>query len=179
MPRLYDIYKNEVVPKLKKDFNYQNIMEVPKIEKVVINMGVGEATQNIKILDNAVNELTLIAGQKAIIRRAKRSVATFKLRTGMPIGCMVTLRKNKMYEFLDKFINIALPRVKDFRGVSPKAFDGRGNYSVGIREHLIFPEIDYDKIDKVKGLGVNIVTTAKTDEEAKKLLEYLGMPFRK
>ncbi len=179
MPRLYDIYKNEVVPRLQKEFNYKNIMEIPKIEKIVLNMGVGEATQNIKILDNAVNELTLIAGQKAIIRRAKRSVATFKLRTGMPIGCMVTLRKSKMYEFLDKFINIALPRVKDFRGVSPKAFDGRGNYSVGIREHLIFPEIDYDKIDKVKGLGVNIVTTAKTDEEAKKLLEFLGMPFRK
>ncbi len=179
MPRLYDIYKNEVVPKMQKEFNYKNIMEIPKIEKIVLNMGVGEATQNIKILDNAVNELTLIAGQKAIIRRAKRSVATFKLRTGMPIGCMVTLRKNKMYEFLDKFINIALPRVKDFRGVSPKSFDGRGNYSVGIREHLIFPEIDYDKIDKVKGLGVNIVTTAKTDEEAKKLLEFLGMPFRK
>jgi large subunit ribosomal protein L5 len=179
MPRLYDIYKNEVVPKLQKEFNYKNIMEIPKIEKVVVNMGVGEATQNIKILDNAVNELTLITGQKAIIRRAKRSVATFKLRTGMPIGCMVTLRKSKMYEFLDKFINIALPRVKDFRGVSAKAFDGRGNYSVGVREHLIFPEIDYDKIDKVKGVGINIVTTAKTDEEAKKLLEFLGMPFRK
>jgi large subunit ribosomal protein L5 len=179
MPRLYDIYKNEVVPKMQKEFNYKNIMEIPKIEKIVLNMGVGEATQNIKILDNAVNELTLITGQKAIIRRAKRSVATFKLRTGMPIGCMVTLRKSKMYEFLDKFINIALPRVKDFRGVSAKAFDGRGNYSVGVREHLIFPEIDYDKIDKVKGVGINIVTTAKTDEEAKKLLEFLGMPFRK
>ena len=178
MSRLYELYKKEVVPKLMKEFGYKNIMEVPKIHKIVLNMGVGEAVQNIKVLDNAVEELTLIAGQKAIIRRAKKSVATFKLRKGMPIGCMVTLRKKKMYDFLDKLMNIALPRVKDFRGVSPKAFDGRGNYSIGIREHLIFPEIDYDRIDKIKGLGVNIVTTAKTDEEAKKLLEYLGMPFR-
>ena len=179
MARLYETYKNEVIPKLKKEFNYKNIMEVPKIEKIVLNMGVGEATQNIKILDAATDELTLIAGQKAVIKRAKKSVATFKLREGMPIGCMVTLRKNKMYEFLDKLINIALPRVKDFRGVSPKAFDGRGNYSLGIREHLIFPELEYDKVDKIKGLGVNIVTTAKSDEESKKLLELLGMPFRK
>ena len=178
MSRLYELYKKEVVPKLMKEFGYKNIMEVPKIHKIVINMGVGEAVQNIKILDNAVEELTLIAGQRAIIRRAKKSVATFKLRKGMPIGCMVTLRKKKMFDFLDKLMNIALPRVKDFRGVSPKSFDGRGNYSLGIREHLIFPEIDYDKIDKVKGLGVNIITTAKTDEEARKLLEYLGMPFR-
>ncbi len=178
MSRLYELYKKEVVPKLMKEFGYKNIMEVPKLHKIVLNMGVGEAVQNIKVLDNAVEELTLIAGQRAIIRRAKKSVATFKLRKGMPIGCMVTLRKKKMYDFLDKLMNIALPRVKDFRGVSPKAFDGRGNYSLGIREHLIFPEIDYDKIDKIKGLGVNIVTTAKTDEEAKKLLEYLGMPFR-
>ena len=179
MARLYDTYKSEIIPKLMKEFNYKNVMEVPKIEKIVLNMGVGEATQNIKILDAATEELTLIAGQKAIIRRAKKSVATFKLREGMPIGCMVTLRKNKMYEFLDKLINIALPRVKDFRGVSPKAFDGRGNYSLGLREHLIFPELEYDKVDKVKGLGVNIVTTAKSDEESKKLLELLGMPFRK
>ena len=179
MHRLLDLYKKEITPKLIKDFNYSNIMEVPKIEKIVLNMGVGEATQNIKILDAATEELTLIAGQKAIIRRAKKSVATFKLREGMPIGCMVTLRRLKMYDFLDKLINIALPRVKDFRGVSPKAFDGRGNYSLGIREHLIFPELDYDKVEKVKGVGVNIVTTAKTDEEAKKLLEYIGMPFRK
>ena len=179
MARLYDNYKNEVINKLKKEFNYKNIMEVPKIEKVVLNMGVGEATQNIKILDSATEELTLIAGQKAVIKRAKKSVATFKLREGMPIACMVTLRKDKMYEFLDKLINIALPRVKDFRGVSKKAFDGRGNYSLGIREHLIFPELEYDKVDKVKGIGVNIVTTAKTDEESKKLLELLGMPFRK
>ena len=178
MSRLYELYKKEVVPKLMKEFGYKNIMEVPKIHKIVINMGVGEAVQNIKILDNAVEELTLIAGQRAIIRRAKKSVATFKLRKGMPIGCMVTLRKKKMFDFLDKLMNIALPRVKDFRGVSPKSFDGRGNYSLGIREHLIFPEIDYDKIDKVKGLGINIITTAKTDEEARKLLEYLGMPFR-
>jgi large subunit ribosomal protein L5 len=179
MHKLQEFYKNEVVPKLMNDFKYKNIMQVPKIEKIVLNMGVGEAIQNIKVLDNAVNELTLIAGQKAIIKRAKRSVATFKLRQGMPIACMVTLRREKMYDFLEKLINIALPRVRDFRGVSPKAFDGRGNYSIGLREHLIFPEIDYDKIDKVKGLGVNIVTTAKTDEEAKKLLEYMGMPFRK
>ncbi len=179
MHRLLELYKTEITPKLIKDFNYKNIMEVPKIEKIVLNMGVGEATQNIKILDAAVAELTLIAGQKAIIRRAKKSVATFKLREGMPIGCMVTLRREKMFDFLDKLINIALPRVKDFRGVSPKAFDGRGNYSLGIREHLIFPELEYDKVDKVKGIGVNIVTTAKTDEEAKKLLEYAGMPFRK
>ncbi len=178
MSRLYELYKNEVVPKLMKEFGYKTIMEVPKLHKVVLNMGVGEAVQNIKVLDNAVEELTLIAGQRAVIRRAKKSVATFKLRKGMPIGCMVTLRKKKMYDFLDKLMNIALPRVKDFRGVSPKSFDGRGNYSLGIREHTIFPEIDYDKIDKIKGLGINIVTTAKTDEEAKKLLEYLGMPFR-
>jgi large subunit ribosomal protein L5 len=179
MHRLLDLYKKEITPKLIKEFNYKNVMEVPKIEKIVLNMGVGEATQNIKILDAATEELTLIAGQKAIIRRAKKSVATFKLREGMPIGCMVTLRRAKMYDFLDKLVNIALPRVKDFRGVSPKAFDGRGNYSLGIREHLIFPELDYDKVEKVKGIGVNIVTTAKTDEEAKKLLEYMGMPFRK
>jgi large subunit ribosomal protein L5 len=179
MHRLLDLYKKEITPKLIKEFNYKNVMEVPKIEKIVLNMGVGEATQNIKILDAATEELTLIAGQKAIIRRAKKSVATFKLREGMPIGCMVTLRRVKMYDFLDKLVNIALPRVKDFRGVSPKAFDGRGNYSLGIREHLIFPELDYDKVEKVKGIGVNIVTTAKTDEEAKKLLEYMGMPFRK
>ncbi len=178
MSRLYELYKNEVVPKLMKEFGYKSIMEVPKLHKVVLNMGVGEAVQNIKVLDNAVEELTLIAGQRAVIRRAKKSVATFKLRKGMPIGCMVTLRKKKMYDFLDKLMNIALPRVKDFRGVSPKSFDGRGNYSLGIREHTIFPEIDYDKIDKIKGLGINIITTAKTDEEAKKLLEYLGMPFR-
>jgi len=178
MSRLYELYKNEVVPKLMKEFGYKTIMEVPKLHKIVINMGVGEAVQNIKVLDNAVEELSLIAGQRAVIRRAKKSVATFKLRKGMPIGCMVTLRKKKMYDFLDKLMNIALPRVKDFRGVSPKSFDGRGNYSLGIREHTIFPEIDYDKIDKIKGLGINIVTTAKTDEEAKKLLEYLGMPFR-
>ncbi len=179
MSRLYESYKKEVLPKLMKDFSYKSVMEIPKIEKIVLNMGVGEATQNIKIIDEAVNELTLIAGQKSIIRRAKKSVATFKLREGMPIGCMVTLRNKKMYDFLDKLINIALPRVKDFKGISPKAFDGRGNYSLGIREHLIFAEIDYDKVERVKGVGVNIVTTAKSDEECKKLLEYIGMPFRK
>jgi large subunit ribosomal protein L5 len=179
MHKLQEYYKNEVVPKLMKDFKYKSVMQVPKIDKIVLNMGVGEAIQNIKVLDNAVNELTLIAGQKAIIKRAKKSVATFKLRKGMPIACMVTLRREKMYDFYEKLVNIALPRVRDFRGVSEKAFDGRGNYSIGIREHLIFPEIDYDKIDKVKGMGINIITTALTDEEGKKLLEYMGMPFRK
>ena len=179
MHKLQEYYKNEVVPKLMKDFKYKSVMQVPKIDKIVLNMGVGEAIQNIKVLDNAVNELTLISGQKAIIKRAKKSVATFKLRKGMPIACMVTLRRERMYDFYEKLVNIALPRVRDFRGVSEKAFDGRGNYSIGIREHLIFPEIDYDKIDKVKGMGINIITTALTDEEGKKLLEYMGMPFRK
>jgi len=178
MARLKELYEKEIVPQLVKDFNYKNIMEVPRLEKVVINMGMGEAVQNIKILDSAVEELAVITGQKAVITKAKKSIASFKLRQGMPIGCMVTLRKSKMYEFLDRLMNVALPRVRDFKGISGTAFDGRGNYSLGIKEQLIFPEISYDKVDKVKGLNVTIVTTAKNDEECKALLRLLGMPFR-
>lgn len=178
MVRLKDIYIHEVVPKLMKDFNYKSVMQVPKITKVVLNMGLGEAIQNVKILDSAVEEIGLVAGQKAVITKAKKSIATFKLRQGMPIGAMVTLRKNKMYEFLDRLLNISLPRVRDFKGVPPKAFDGKGNYSLGVKEQLIFPEINYDKIDKIKGMNISIVTTAKTDEEGRALLKYLGMPFR-
>lgn len=178
MPRLKTLYENEVRPQLIKEFNYRNVMEVPKLETIVLNMGLGEAIQNIKILDNAVEELALIAGQKVVITRAKKSIASFKLRENMPIGCMVTLRRDRMFDFLDKLIHIALPRVRDFRGVSPKSFDGRGNYTLGIREHIIFPEINYDKIDKVKGLNITIVTTSKTDEEGRTLLKLLGMPFR-
>lgn len=161
-----------------KRFNYRNKMEVPKLEKIVINMGLGEAIQNIKILDSAVKELSLITGQKPVITKAKKSIAQFKLRTGMPIGCMVTLRKERMYEFFNRLVNVALPRVRDFKGLSGKSFDGRGNYALGIREQLIFPEIHYDNIDKVKGMNIVIVTTAKTDEEGKELLRLLGMPFR-
>jgi len=178
MVRLKEYYKNEVVKKMTKEFNYKNAMEVPALKKIVINMGIGEAIQNIKVLDSAVNELTMISGQKPVITKAKKSIANFKLREGMPIGCMVTLRKEHMYEFFDRLINIALPRVRDFKGVSGKAFDGRGNYTLGIREQIIFPEIDYDKIDKIKGMNISIVTTAKTDEEGKYLLKLLGMPFR-
>ncbi len=179
MSLLLEIYKNECVPKLMERFGYKNPFEVPKIEKIVLNMGLGEAIQNPKILDSAVEELALIAGQKPVITRAKKSIAAFKLRAGMPIGCRVTLRGKRMYDFLLKLVRIALPRVRDFRGVSPRGFDGRGNYTLGIREHVIFPEIDYDKIDKIKGMNVTVVTTAKTDEEAKFLLDCLGMPFRK
>jgi len=171
-------YKNEVVPAMMKEFGYKSTMAVPRIEKVVLNMGLGEAIQNIKVLDSGVEELSLIAGQRAVITKAKRSIAGFKLRQGMPIGCMVTLRKERMFDFLDKLFNIALPRVRDFRGVSKKIFDGQGNCTLGIREHIIFPEVDYDKIDKVKGLNVSIVTTAETDEEGYFLLKALGMPFR-
>ena len=178
MSRFKTIYENEVRPQLTREFNYRNIMEVPRLESVVLNMGLGEAIQNIKILDNAVEELALIAGQKPVITRAKKSIASFKLRENMPIGCMVTLRRDRMYDFLDKLIHIALPRVRDFRGVSPKSFDGRGNYTLGIREHIIFPEINYDKIDKIKGLNITIVTSSKTDEEGRLLLRLLGMPFR-
>jgi len=178
MPRLKDLYQENVIPALMKRFGYQNRMEVPRLEKIVINMGLGEAIQNIKILDSAVQELSQITGQKPIITKAKKSIAQFKLRTGMPIGCMVTLRKEKMYEFFSRLVNVALPRVRDFKGVSGKSFDGRGNYTLGIREQLIFPEIHYDKIDKVKGMNIIIVTTAKTDEEGKELLKLLGMPFR-
>jgi large subunit ribosomal protein L5 len=178
MARLKEIYTNEVVDKLTSDFKYKNIMEVPKIVKVVVNMGLGEAVQNVKILDSAVEELTAITGQKTMITKAKKSIAAFKLRQGMPIGCMVTLRKDRMYEFLDRLMNISLARVRDFKGVSPKGFDGKGNYSLGIKEQLIFPEINYDKIDKIKGLNITIVTTAKTDEEGRALLKHMGMPFR-
>jgi large subunit ribosomal protein L5 len=178
MARLRDIYEKEIVSKLVHEFSYKNVMQVPRLEKVVINMGLGEAIQNIKILDSAVEELGLITGQKAVITKAKKSIASFKLRQGMPIGCMVTLRRERMYEFLDKLMNVALPRVRDFKGVSDKAFDGRGNYSLGIKEQLIFPEISYDKIDKVKGLNITIVTSAKNDEECKALLKHFGMPFR-
>ena len=164
-------------PQLKKEFDYQNIMEVPKLEKVILNMGLGEAIQNIKILDKASEELALIAGQKPVITRAKKSIASFKLRENMPIGCMVTLRQDRMYDFLDKLMHIALPRVRDFRGVSAKSFDGRGNYTLGIKEHLIFPEINYDKIDKIKGLNITLVTTARTDEEGRTLLNYWGCLF--
>ncbi len=178
MARLKDVYQNEVVQKLRTEFNYKNIMEVPKIEKIVVNMGLGEAIQNIKILDSAASELSKISGQKAVITKAKKSIASFKLREGMPIGCMVTLRRERMYEFLDRLMNVALARVRDFKGVSGKAFDGQGNYTLGIKEQLIFPEINYDEIDKIKGLNVTIVTSAKNDEEGKALLKYMGMPFR-
>jgi large subunit ribosomal protein L5 len=178
MTRLKQIYLKDIVPQLMKRFGYENPMRVPRLEKITLNMGLGEAVQNIKILDSAVEELSLIAGQRAVITRAKRSIAAFKLREGMPIGVRVTLRKNRMEEFFDKLVNVALPRVRDFRGVSGKAFDGRGNYSLGIREQIIFPEINLDKVDKVKGLNVSIVTTAKTDEEGKELLRLMGMPFR-
>lgn len=178
MARLKEVYFKEVLPQLMKTFGYKNVMQVPRLEKITLNMGLGEAVQNIKILDSAVEELTIISGQKVVITKAKRSIAAFKLREGMPIGCMVTLRRDRMCEFFDKLVNIALPRVRDFRGVSGKAFDGRGNYSLGIREQIIFPEINFDKIDKVKGLNISIVTTAKTDEEGKALLRLLGMPFR-
>ena len=178
MARMKDLYQNEVVLKLRANFNYKNIMEVPRIEKVVINMGLGEAILNVKILDSAASELSKISGQKAVITKAKKSIASFKLREGMPIGCMVTLRRDRMYEFLDRLMNISLARVRDFKGVSGKAFDGQGNYTLGIKEQLIFPEINYDEIDKIKGLNVTIVTSAKNDEEGKALLKYMGMPFR-
>ena len=178
MARLKEHYQTELIPQLMKEFNYKNTMQVPRIQKLLLSMGVGEAIQNIKVLDSALVELMTIAGQKAVTTKAKKSIANFKLRQGMPIGCMVTLRKDKMYEFFDRLVNVALPRVRDFKGVSGKSFDGRGNYSLGIKEQIIFPEIDYDKIDKIKGLNINIVTTAKTDEEGRALLKLLGMPFR-
>ncbi len=178
MSQLKTYYDQTVVPELKETFNYTNPMQIPKIEKIVLNMGLGEAIHNIKIIDSAVAELKLISGQQPVVTRAKKSIAAFKLREGMPIGCMVTLRKNRMYDFLNKLINVALPRVRDFRGISGKAFDGAGNYSLGIKEQLIFPEIDYDKIDKIKGLNISIVTSAKSDEEGKALLKLMGMPFK-
>ncbi|AKS37126.1 50S ribosomal protein L5 [Anoxybacillus gonensis] len=179
MNRLKEKYLKEVVPALMSKFNYKSVMQVPKIEKIVINMGVGDAVQNAKALDNAVEELALISGQKPVVTRAKKSIAGFRLREGMPIGAKVTLRGERMYEFFDKLVSVSLPRVRDFRGVSKKSFDGRGNYTLGVKEQLIFPEIDYDKVNKVRGMDIVIVTTAKTDEEARELLALLGMPFQK
>ena len=179
MSRLKDKYLSEVVKDLQEKYNYKNVMQIPKVTKVVINMAVGEAVTNSKALDAAVNDMTIISGQKPIITKAKKSIAAFKIREGMPIGCKVTLRGEKMYEFVDRLINLSLPRVRDFRGVNPNAFDGRGNYALGIKEQLIFPEIEYDKVDKVRGMDVIFVTTAKTDEEARELLTQFNMPFAK
>lgn len=178
VPRFKEIYRKEILPAMMKDFGYTNPMQTPRVEKVVLNMGVGEATQNAKALDGAIEDLTIISGQKPIIRRAKKSIAGFKLRENMPVGVKVTLRGDRMYEFLDRLMSTALPRIRDFRGLSPKSFDGRGNYSFGVVEQLIFPEIDYDKIDKIRGMDITIVTTAKTDEEARALLKHFGFPFR-
>ena len=178
MGSLKDHYNKECKPALQKEFGYTNVMQIPKLDKIVLNMGLGEAVQNPKIIDGAVEELTRIAGRKAVVTKAKKSIAGFKLREGMPIGCRVTLRADAMYDFYSKLVNIALPRVRDFRGVSPKSFDGRGNFSMGVKEQIIFPEIDFDKIDKIKGLNISIVTTAVNDDEARSLLKHLGMPFK-
>jgi large subunit ribosomal protein L5 len=178
MNRVKEKYQKEVVPALTKEFGYRNVMAVPRVEKVVVNMGLGEATGNAKIVDIGSDELSRITGQKPVTRRAKKSIAAFKVRKGMPIGTMVTLRGDRMWEFLDRLISIALPRVRDFKGISPKGFDGRGNYTLGLRDQLLFPEIDYMKVDKARGMNVSVVTTAKTDEEARKLLQFIGMPFR-
>lgn len=179
MSRLKEQYKNEIVPELTKKFGYKNVMQVPKLDKIVVNMGVGEAKENAKVLESAMNDMAIITGQKPVQTKAKNSVANFKIREGMPIGCKVTLRGDRMYEFLDRLVNLALPRVRDFRGVNPNAFDGRGNYALGIKEQIIFPEIEYDKVDKVRGMDIIFVTTAKTDEEARELLRQFGMPFAK
>jgi large subunit ribosomal protein L5 len=179
MNRLREKYQNEIVPSLVEKFNYSSVMAVPKVEKIVVNMGVGDAVSNAKALDKAVEELTQITGQKPLITKAKKSIAGFKLREGMPIGAKVTLRGERMYEFLDKLVSVSLPRVRDFRGISKKAFDGRGNYTLGVKEQLIFPEVDYDKVDKVRGMDIVVVTTANTDEEARELLTLMGMPFQK
>ena len=178
MARLREKYQQEVVPALRKEFGYTSVMAVPKITKVVVNMGLGEATQNAKVVDTGADEIGKITGQKAAVRRAKKSIAQFKVRQGMPIGAMVTLRGERMYEFLDRLMNISLPRVRDFRGVSPKGFDGRGNYTLGLKDQLLFPEIDYMKVDKARGMNISVVTTAKSDQESRKLLQLLGMPFR-
>lgn len=178
MARLKDHYIKEVAPALIKEFNYKNRMQAPKMVKIIVNMGLGDAIQNIKILENAAQELSMIVGQKPVITKAKKSIATFKLRKGMPIGCMVTLRQDRMYEFFDRLVNVAIPRIRDFRGISSKAFDGRGNFSMGIKEQFIFPEVDFDKIEKVTGMNITIVTSAKTDEEARALLKRMGVPFR-
>ena len=179
MSRLKDQYNNEIAAAMQKKFGYKNVMEIPKIDKIVINMGVGEAKDNAKVLENAVHDMETITGQKAVITRAKNAIANFKIREGLGIGCKTTLRGDKMYEFLDRLVNLALPRVRDFRGVNPNAFDGRGNYALGIKEQIIFPEIEYDKVDKIRGMDVIIVTTAKTDEEARELLTLFNMPFEK
>ncbi|MDR3570239.1 MAG: 50S ribosomal protein L5 [Syntrophobacteraceae bacterium] len=179
MAALRERYNSEIVPKLKEQYGYKSPMQIPGIKKITINMGLGEAIQNVKILDSATAELAQICGQKPVVTKARTSIAAFKLRKGMPIGCMVTLRGDRMYEFFDKLVNVALPRVRDFRGISPKALDGRGNYTLGIKEHIIFPEIDYDKIDKIKGMNITIVTSAGTDDEARTLLALMGMPFRR
>ena len=178
-PRLKERYREEIVPALRKEFGYSNIMQAPAVHKIVINIGMGEAIQNAKAMDNAVRDLSDITGQRPVVTRAKRSVASFKLREGMPIGCTVTLRGNRMYDFLDKLVSVALPRLRDFQGVSRDSFDGRGNYTLGIREQLVFPEINYDKIDKVRGMEITIVTTARTDEEGRRLLQLMGMPFKR
>ncbi len=177
-PRLRNKYKNEIIPQLMKDFRFKNVMQVPKLERIVVNMGLGEAVQNAKLVESAAEELTAITGRKPVITRAKKSIAGFKLREGMPIGVMVTLRGEQMYDFLDRLVSIALPRTRDFKGISPKAFDGRGNYTLGIREQIVFPEVNYDKIDRIKGMNVTLVTTAETDEQGRALLKSLGMPFR-
>lgn len=176
--RLREVYKNEVTPSLMKEFGYKNVMQVPKLEKIVLNIGLGEAVREIKVIDAATRDLTLITGQKPVVTRAKKSIATYKLRAGMPIGCMVTLRGEKMFEFYDRFVNFSVPRIRDFKGMPDRAFDGRGNYTIGIREQIIFPEIEYDKIDKIRGMNITITTSATTDEEAKALLKNMGMPFR-
>jgi large subunit ribosomal protein L5 len=178
MSRLRQRYEKEVIPALKKEFGYPNVMAIPRIQKVVVNMGLGEATQNAKIIDTGVDEVSRITGQRPVVTRAKKSIAQFKVRKGMPIGTMVTLRGERMWEFLDRLISVALPRVRDFRGVSPRGFDGRGNYTLGLRDQLLFPEIDYMKVDKARGMNISVVTTARTDEESRKLLQLLGMPFR-
>jgi large subunit ribosomal protein L5 len=178
MARLKEHYQRKVVPALTEEFHYANPMEVPRIVKIVVNMGLGEAIQNVKILDSAVDELTRIVGQKPVVTKARKSIATFKLRKGMSIGCCVTLRRERMYEFFDRLVSVALPRVRDFRGISPKSFDGRGNFSLGLKEQIIFPEVEYDKVDKIRGMNIAIVTTAKTDDEARQLLRLMGMPFR-
>ncbi|MCD6451206.1 MAG: 50S ribosomal protein L5 [Acidobacteria bacterium] len=179
MPRLKELYEKEIVPKLMKEFGYKNKLAVPRLEKIVVNMGVGEATQDIRILDGVMNDLALITGQRPAIRRAKKSIAAFKLRAGQPVGCTVTIRGTRMWEFFDRLVNIALPRVRDFRGLPTRSFDGRGNYTLGLRDQSIFPEVDYSKIVKIKGMNVTICTTANTDEEARRLLELLGFPFRR
>ena len=178
MARLQDQYKAEIVPKLKEKFRYRNVMQVPRLSKVVVNMGLGDAIENVKVIETAAAEIAIITGQKAVVTKARKSIANFKLREGVPIGVMVTLRRDRMYHFLDKLIAIALPRVRDFKGVSPRGFDGRGNYTIGIREQIMFPEVNYDKIDKIRGMNITIVTTARTDEEGLELLRLMGMPFR-